>query len=102
MTLPYKYVHLNAVRSQQLREALENLTRAICEVEKVLETMRAEHDPLASHIFVSRRQYQTRSDTKSGKRGEVFSRLSWETACKLGFRGSLGEWQRLMGAVSQR
>jgi hypothetical protein len=89
------------VRARELHDALENLIKAIREVEKLLEMMRAEHDPLASHIFVSRRKYQNRSDTKSGKRGEVFSRLTWETACNLGFRGSLGEWQRLMGAVSE-
>jgi hypothetical protein len=93
---------MNVMQARQLRHALDNLSKAIREVEVVLEAMRIEHDPLASHIFVSRRQYQTRSATKSGKRGEVFSRMSWETACKLGFRGSLGEWQRLMGAVSQR
>lgn len=90
------------MRGRELHDALENLTKSIHEVEKVLEAMRAEHDPLASHIFVSRRQYQNRWDTKSGRRGDVFSRLSWETACNLGFRGSLGEWQRLMSAVPQR
>ena len=29
--------------------------------------MKAEHDPLASHIFVSRRYYWQANDTKSGK-----------------------------------
>ena len=52
----------------QLQDALEKLTRAIREVEAVVEMLRAEHDPLVSHIFVSRRQYQNLSDTKSGKR----------------------------------
>jgi hypothetical protein len=47
--------------SRQLHDALEKLTKAIREVEAVLKTMRAEHDPLASHIFVSRRHYQTLS-----------------------------------------
>ena len=56
------------MRSRQLHDALEKLTKAIREVEAVVETMRAEHDPLASHIFVSRRHYQNLSDTKSGKR----------------------------------
>jgi hypothetical protein len=41
------------MRSRQLHDALEKLTNAIREVEAVVETMRAEHDPLASHIFVS-------------------------------------------------
>ena len=61
--------------------------------------MKREYDPLALHIFVLRRQYQNRSDTKSGKRGEVSAQLSWQRAGNLGFRGTLDEWERLMGAV---
>jgi len=64
--------------------------------------MRAEHDPLASHIFVSRRHYQNLSDTKSGKRRTTSAQLSWHTACELGFRGNLDEWERLMGAAAKR
>ena len=30
------------------------------------------------------------------------ARLSFDTACELGFRGSLDEWERLMGAVARR
>ena len=40
--------------------------------------MRAEHDPLASHIFVSRRHYQNLSDTKSGKRRAMSTELRGE------------------------
>ena len=75
---------------------------AIREVEAVVETMRAEHSPLASHIFVSRRFYQNKSDTKSGKRHHLSARLSWQEACDLGFRGNFEEWERLMGAASRR
>jgi hypothetical protein len=64
--------------------------------------MEAEHDPLASHIFISRRHYRNVHETKGGKRGETNARLSFNTACELGFRGSLGEWERLMGAVARR
>ena len=64
--------------------------------------MRTESDPPAVHIFVSRRHYRNMPDTKSGKRSETAARLSWQTACDLGFRGSLGEWERLMGAASKR
>jgi hypothetical protein len=53
--------------------------------------MKAEHDPLASHIFVSRRYYRSVNDTKSRKRREMIARLSFNTACELGFRGSLDE-----------
>ena len=90
------------MHANQLHGALKNLSEAIREVEWVLESMRAEQDPLALHIFVSRRRYRTMPDTKSGSRREVAARLSWEAACELGFRGSLFEWQRLMGAVSKR
>jgi hypothetical protein len=96
------YVRLNIVRANRLQDALNNLSGALRETEAALEEMRAEADPLAVHIFVSRRQYRNMPDTKSGKRTEVAARLSWQTACTLGFRGSLGEWERLMGAVSKR
>jgi hypothetical protein len=64
--------------------------------------MKAEHDPLASHIFVSRRHYRNVDYTKSGKRREMTARLSFDRACELGFRGNLDEWERLMGAVARR
>jgi hypothetical protein len=102
LTSDGEYVQLNRVRSRQLHDALEKLIKAIREVEAVVETMRAEHDPLASHIFVSRRQYRNAHDTKGGKRRETNARLSFNTACELGFRGSLDEWERLMGAVARR
>ena len=90
------------MRSRQLHDALEKLTKAIREVEAVVETMRAEHDPLASHIFISRRHYRNAHDTKGGKRREINARLSFNTACELGFRGSLDAWERLMGAAAKR
>ena len=94
MAFGCEYVQLNRMRSRQLHDALEKLTKAIREVEAVVETMRAEHDPLASHIFISRRHYQNVNDTKGGKRREMNARLSFNTACELGFRGSLDEWER--------
>jgi hypothetical protein len=90
------------MRSRQFHDALEKLTEAIREVEAVVETMRVEHDPLASHIFISRRHYRNAKDTKGGKRREINARLSFNTACELGFRGTLDEWERLMGAAAKR
>lgn len=90
------------MQANRLQDALKNLSAAIREAETVLQEMRAEHDPLAVHIFLSRRRYRQMPDTKSGSRREVAARLSWQTACELGFRGSLGEWERLMGAVARR
>ena len=90
------------MRAARLQDALERLTVAIRDVEGELAAMKAEHDPLALHIFVSRRHYRNVNDTKSGKRREITARLSFNTACELGFRGSLDEWGRLMGAVAKR
>ena len=90
------------MRAALLQDALERLTAAIRDVESELAAMKAEHDPLASHIYISRRNYRNVSDTKSGKRREVMARLSFNTACEVGFRGSLDEWERPMGAVARR
>jgi len=61
--------------------------------------MKREHDPLASHTFVSRRHYRNVNDMKSGKRREMNARLSFNSACELGFRGSLDGWEKLMGRL---
>ena len=90
------------MRATRLQDALERLTAAIRDVESEVTAMKSEHDPLASHIFVSRRHYRNVDDTKSGKRREMTARLSFNTACELGFRGGLDEWQRLIGAVARR
>ncbi len=90
------------MRANRLHNALKHLSEAIHEANAALEEMRAEPDPLAVHIFGSRRQYRNMPDTKSGKRSESAAGMSWQTACDLGFRGSLGEWERLMGAASMR
>jgi len=85
------------MRAARLQDALERLTAAISDVECELAAMKAEHDPLASHIFVSRRHYRNVSDIKSGKRRDMNARLSFDTACELGFRGSLDEWEKADG-----
>ena len=73
------------MRAARLQIALEWLTEAIRDVEKEVAAMKAEHDPLASHIFVSRREYRSAEDTKSGKRRDVAARLSYSRACEFGF-----------------
>jgi hypothetical protein len=102
LTFSHDYVQSNIVGIARLQDALERLTKAIHDVETELAAMKTEHDPLASHIFVSRRHYRNVQDTKSGKRREMIARVSFNTACQLGFRGSLDEWERLMGAVARR
>src|SRR6266480_2658660 len=71
------------MRAARLQQALERLTAAIRDVESELEAMKREHDPLASHIFVSRRHYRNANDTKGGKRREMNAGLSFNTACEL-------------------
>jgi hypothetical protein len=71
LTLNSRYVQLNIMRAARLQQALERLTAAIRDVESELAAMKAEHDPLASHIFVSRRNYRNVNDTKSGKLREM-------------------------------
>jgi hypothetical protein len=46
------------MRPNRLLNALVALGDAMREVNAAIEDMQREHDPLASHIFVSRRQYQ--------------------------------------------
>ena len=90
------------MRVNRLGNALKTLSAAIAEAQEALVEAKSEPDPLASHIFVSRRQYRNMPDTKSGKRHETAALLSWQTACELGFRGTLEEWTRLMGAAPKR
>ena len=102
LTLGTEYVRVNIMQANRLRIAVKNLANALRETEAALEEMRADSDPLAVHIFVARRQYRNMPDTKSGKRSEIAARLSWQTACERGYRGSLSEWERLMGAKGKR
>jgi hypothetical protein len=102
LTFSKDYVRLNIMGLARLQDALERLTTAIHDVETEVAAMKAEHDPLASQIFISRRHYRNAKDTKGGKRREINARLSFNTACELGFRGNLDEWERLMGAVPRQ
>ena len=67
MTFSHDYVQSNIVGIARLQDAPEWLTKAISDVETELAAMKAEHDPLASHIFISRRHYRNANDTKSRK-----------------------------------
>ncbi len=49
----------------RLQDVLERLDAATRDVESALAVMKAEHDPLASHIFVSRRHYRNVNDGSS-------------------------------------
>lgn len=90
------------MRSNRLQKALESLSAAVDEARSALDEIRSEPDALATHIFVSRRQLRHLPDTKGGNRKERAVRMSWQTACELGFRDTLGEWERLMGTSPKR
>ena len=100
---PYtEYVQLNGMHATAFMNALNNLRGSMDEVAKLLEEMRGEHDPLASHIFRARRHFRSMSDVKSGKRSERAVRMGWQTACELGFRGNVEEWSQLLTATPRR
>jgi len=90
------------MRASRLQTALDNLSVAVAAAQEALAETRAGSDPLASHIFISRRHYRQVNDTKSGKRRESAALSSYHSAVELGFRGSLHEWERLMGAAASR
>jgi hypothetical protein len=96
LTKSRRYCSTEHVHLGRLQQALERLGAAMAEVDAILRELRAHPDPLASHICVSRRHYRDMSDTKSGKRHALQARLTYEAACTLGFRGTLGEWIRLL------
>jgi hypothetical protein len=95
LTFECEYVQLNRMRSRQLHDALEKLTKAIREVEAVVETIRTEHDPLASHIFVSRRHYQNLSDTKTREAPRNECTAEFQHSLRAGLSREFGR----MGAV---
>ena len=68
---------MNVMRISRLQSALAHLGEAMREVDAAVQEMRAEHDPLAVHIFVSRRQYRRMPDTKSGNRLGTAARSIW-------------------------
>jgi hypothetical protein len=97
-----EHVHLNGMHIARLSAALARLNESTQEVQAILAEMRKERDPLAAHIFTSRRDYAKTSDTKSGKRHALKARSTYIEACQLGFRGRLDEWERLLGAAAPR
>ena len=69
--------------------------KAIREVEAVVETVRAEHDPLASHIFISRRHYRNANDTKGREAPRDERTAEFQHSLRAGVSREFGR----MGAV---
>ena len=55
----------------RLQNALIALGDAMREMNAAIDEMRREHDPFASHIFVSCRNYKRTHDTRRGKRRDT-------------------------------
>ena len=90
------------MRAARLQNALERLTAAIRDVESELAAMKSEHDPLASHIFILTPSLSERQRYEEREASRDYGAIEFQSACDLGFRGSLDEWNRLMGAVARR
>jgi len=73
------------MQPNRLQNALRALQRAITEAQEALEEAKSEPDPLATHIFVSRRHIRNMPDTKSGKRSDMAIRFSWILPASLVF-----------------
>jgi phage-related tail protein len=90
------------MRAARLQNALEKLTEAMRDVENEVAENEGGTRPSRIAYLHFAPPVSNRQHTKSGKRREVSARLSYDKACDLGFRGSLDEWERLMGAAANR
>jgi hypothetical protein len=64
----------------------------------LLQSMLAERDRFAAHLYQSRREYRSASETagKSGKRIERCVVSTFQIAESLGFRGDFRQWKHLL------
>ena len=64
----------------------------------LLQSMLAERDRFAAHLYHSRREYRSASETagKSGKRIERCVISTFQIAESLGFRGDFRQWEHLL------
>ena len=77
---------------------LDPPSSAIRDVEAELAEVEAEQDPLASHIFISRRHYCDANDTKGGKALRDKRSVELQRSLRAGFSGKFGR----MAAVDGR
>ena len=64
----------------------------------LLQSMLTERNRFAAHLYQSRREYRTASETagKSGKRIERCVISTFQIAQSLGFRGDFRQWEHLL------
>ena len=63
------------VRANRLQNALRTLSVAIAEAQQALDEVKAEPDPLAVHIFVSRRDYRKHAGHQEWQTARGFSAI---------------------------
>jgi hypothetical protein len=86
------------VNPRPLLEQLEETMASTERLHALLQSVLAERDRFAAHLYQSRREYRRASETagKSGKRIERCVISSFQIAEKLGFRGDFRQWEHLL------
>jgi hypothetical protein len=86
------------VNSRALISQLEETMASTEKLRLLLQSMLAERDRFAAHLYQSRREYRSASETagKSGKRIERCVISTFRIAESLGFRGDFRQWEHLL------
>jgi hypothetical protein len=86
------------VNTRHLLAQLEETMASTERLHALLQSILAERDRFAAHLYQSRREYRRASETagKSGKRIERCIISSFRIAEKLGFRGDFRQWEHLL------
>jgi hypothetical protein len=86
------------VNTRPLLDQLEETMASTEKLRVLLQIMLAERDRFAAHLYQSRREYRTASETagKSGKRIERCVIATFQIAQSLGFRGDFRQWEHLL------
>jgi hypothetical protein len=86
------------VNTRPLLDQLEETMASTEKLRLLLQSMLAERDRFAAHLYQSRREYRTASETagKSGKRIERCVISTFQIAQSLGFRGDFRQWEHLL------
>jgi hypothetical protein len=86
------------VNPRLLLEQLEETMASTERLHVLLQSILAERDRFAAHLYQSRREYRRASETagKSGKRVERCIISTFRIAKKLGFRGDFRQWEHLL------
>ena len=86
------------MNSRALLSQLEETMASTEKLRLLLQSMLAERDRFAAHLYQSRREYRSASETagKSGKRIERCVISTFRIAESLGFRGDFRQWEHLL------